>query len=74
MQIDFSAAFVCISQSGLLYKLRDAEIGSAVFDIISDFSSGNVHSVLVDDIRSENVRIVSGFPQDSILGTLLFLL
>ena len=30
--------------------------------------------VVVDGIRSENVRVVSGFPQCSVLGPLLFLL
>ena len=74
MQIDFSAAFDRVSHSGLLYKLRDVEVGGAVFDVIGGFLSGRVQRVVVDDIRSENFKVVSGVPQCSVLGPLLFLL
>ena len=68
MQVDFSAAFDCISHSGLLYKLRYVGVGGAVFDVIASFLSCRVQRVVFDGIRSENVNVVS------VLGPLLFLL
>ena len=50
------------------------EVGGVVFDVITGFLSGRVQRVLVDGIRSENVRVVSGVPQGTVLGPLLFLL
>ena len=68
VQIDFSAAFDRVSHSGLLYKLRDVGVGGAVFCVFAGFLSG---TVVVDAIRNENVRVVSGVPH-SVLGPLLF--
>ena len=50
------------------------EVSGAVFDIIAGFLSDRVQRVVVDGIRSENVRVVSGVPQGCVLGPLLFLL
>ena len=71
-EIDFSATFDCVSHSGLLYILRDVCVGGAVFDVISGFLSGRVQRVVVDGIRSENVKVVSLVPQGNVLGPLLF--
>ena len=45
-----------------------------VFDVTTGFISDRLQRVVVDCIRSENVSVVSGFPQGSVLGPLLFLL
>ena len=42
--------------------------------LLLGFLSGRVQRVLVDGIHSENVRVISGVPQSSVLGPLLFLL
>ena len=38
------------------------------------YCSGRVQRVVVDGIRSENIRVVSGVPQGSVPGPLQFLL
>ena len=45
-----------------------------LFYIIAGFLSDRVQTVVVDSIRSENVWVVSGVPQGSVLGSFLFLL
>ena len=72
MQIYFSAAFDRKSHSGLLYKLRDVRVGGAVFDVIAIFLSGRVLRIVVDGVRNENVRVVSGVPQMSVLASCWF--
>ena len=70
VQIDFSAAFDSVSHSYLLYKLRDVGVDGAIFDVPAGFSRSRVRRV---EICSENVRVVSGVPEGSILSSLLFL-
>ena len=71
MQIDFSDR---VSQSDLIYMMHDVRVGGAVFDVISGFLSGREQRVVVEGIRSENIRVVSSVPHGSVLGPLLFLL
>ena len=49
-------------------------IGGSVLSILTQFPSNRSQHVVVDDCRSKLVYVVSGIPQDSILGPLLFLL
>ena len=49
-------------------------VGGVVLDIIVGFLSGNVQTVMIDGICSDNVSVVSCVSQGSILGPLLFLL
>ena len=49
-------------------------VGGSVFNVIASFISDRVQRVVVDGIHSENVRVVSGVPQGSVLGPLLILL
>ena len=74
MQINFSAAFDNLSHYGLLCKLRDVGVGGAVFDVTAGFLSDRMQRIMVDGLRSANVRLIYGVPQSSVLGLLLFLL
>ena len=55
---------------GILYKLCSVRIGGSVLSILTQFLS----NVMVDGCRSKLVNVVSGMPQVSVLGPLLFLL
>ena len=74
VQIDFSAAFDRVNQLGILYKLCSVGIGGSVLSILTEFLSHRSQQVMVDDCRSKLVYVVSGVPQGSVLGPLLFLL
>ena len=74
MQIDFSAAFNRVNHLGILYKLCSVGIGGSVLSILTQFLPNRSQHVMVDGCRSKLVNVVSGVPQGSVLGQLLFLL
>ena len=49
-------------------------IGGSVLSILTPFLSNRSQHVMVDGCQSKLVNVVSGVPQGSVLGTLLFLL
>ena len=71
MQIDFSAAFDRVSHQGILYRLCSVGIGGSVLSILTQFLSNRSQ---VDGCWSKLVDVVSGVPQGSVFGQLLFLL
>ena len=71
MQIDFSAAFDRANHQGILYKLSSVGIGGSVLSVLTQFLSNRSQYVLADGCL---VDVVSGVPQGSVLGPLLFLL
>ena len=50
------------------------DIGGSVLSTVSQFLSNRSQHVMVDGCLSKLVNIVSGVPQGSVLGVLLFLL
>ena len=62
-----------MSHSGLLFKLKSIGVGGSVMSICREFLSNRRQRVVVDDATSEWVQIVSGVPQGSVLGPLLFI-
>ena len=74
VQIDFSAAFDRVNHLGILYKLCSVDIGGFVLSILTQFLSNRSQQVMVDGCRSKLINVVSGVPQGSVLGPLLFLL
>ena len=73
VQIDFSAAFDRVNHLGSIYKLCSVCIGGSVLSILTEFLSNRPQQVMVDGC-GKLVNVVSGVPQGSVLGLLLFLL
>ena len=74
VQLDFSAAFHRVSHSGLLFKLKSIGVGRSVLSIFMEFLSNHRQRVIVDGVIRDWISIVSGVPQGSVLGPLLFIL
>ena len=74
VQLDFSVAFDKVSHSGLLFKLKSIGADGSVLSICTEFLSDRRQRVVVDGASNEWIPIISGMPQGSVLGPLLFFL
>ena len=74
VQLDFSAAFDRVNHLAIMYKLSSVGVGGPVLSVLSQFLSDRSQVVIVDGVAGRCVDVVSGVPQGSVLGPLLFLL
>ena len=74
MALDISKAFDRVWHAGLLHKLKSYRISGQIFGLISSFLSNRRLRVVLDGKFPEEHPVNAGVPQDSILGSLLFLL
>ena len=74
LYFDFSKAFDSVPHHRLLIKLKGFGIPDYILDILEDFLVGRSMRVKVGDVFSTIKFILSGVPQGSVLGPLLFLL
>jgi len=70
--LDFRKAFDTVPHERLLLKLRSYGITGNVLDWIRTFLSGRSQRVKVGQEYSERKNVMSGIPQGSILGPVLF--
>ena len=71
--LDFSKAFDTVPHKRLLQKLQLLGINGCILDWIRSFLSSRLQSVVIDGSRSQEDTVLSGVPQGTVLGPLLFL-
>ena len=72
--LDFSKAFDRVPHLRLLAKIHHYGIRGPAYNWIRSFLKDRNQQVVVDGATSDKAQVVSGVPQDTVLGPLLFLM
>ena len=72
--LDYAKAFDNVDHQILLKKLHHYSIGGKVYEWIKQFLLERTQTVVVDGFHSFIALVISGVPQGTILGPILFLI